>query len=159
MLKKNQLFHFDEKQVFYYVILIFNNLNQDKLVDLSIFTEDEWNYLFKIGNEFHTRQIGLEREDDNIFSWRFHYNNPKKEENESYHHNIYWMDKQLQKVFDTKFCDMNVEIATRDELTDIYYHLQNQNNLTTKVTKDTLRKWFVENICTIETYYHSVQSN
>jgi hypothetical protein len=70
------------------------------------------------------------------------------------------MDRQLKNIFGKNFSDLFycnydfVDTKNKEELNELYNGLK--KNLENNVTKDKLRKWFIDNIEMIEEYYNSI---
>jgi len=139
--------------------------------DISIFTKEEWNYVRKLEETFHNCQIDLENMSDGFYSWMFSKENPNREQNCLYEKKIYWMDRQFKSIFGIKIKELlestnyllddierfnDNETYTRQEMIHILeklkYHYGEE-----KISKNEIRKWFIENFSTFSMYYNTIK--
>ncbi len=124
---------------FCYVIL-----TTDEFIDMSIFTVSEWEKLELIAQLNRKNQSELEDLSDYSYTWFFDSTNPNYKENVRWKKSIEFMDVQMGKVFGIKFSELDPKFGTKKELKKIYESLDFL--ITNKtVTKDKLRKWFIDN--------------
>ncbi len=113
-------------------------------IDMSIFTESEWEKLMSISQSNRKKQHELEDLTDYSYTWFFDLTKTNSEENSQRQNPKEFMDEQLEKAFGIKFSDLEPKFGTRKELRKIFEILDFQ--ITDKtVTKDQVRKWFVDN--------------
>lgn len=160
MLKKKEILNFEEEKKPEYIHII---INEEKygdiiLIDFSIFTPEECEYLIEINEEFKKCQRGLESDSDDYYSWLYNKDNPNREKNLAYKNKVYWLDIQLKENFgdylENLFPSNLYDTKCREELFEIYTELKNKY---VNMTKDKLRKWFVDNLSLIEEYYNEIK--
>ena len=147
-----------------YVCIICENA-EGPILDLSVFTLEEANYLKNIDEIFHERQILQEGLSDDQFSWLFSSDNPTKPANVLYNKQIYWLDYRLKTYYGYNFRDIFLsdldafgdfmkltkpEILDKHRILMVKYGKKN-------VSTDKLRKWFINNLDMIESPYNSVK--
>jgi hypothetical protein len=89
----------------HYVCIVCEN-EECSIIDLSIFTMEEANYLKNIGEIFSEGQRWQERLSDDQYSWLFSSDNPTKPANVLYNKQIYWLDYKLKTYFGYNFGDL-----------------------------------------------------
>jgi hypothetical protein len=156
MLNRNELFNFDEEEEEPQYIYIENYNVNGKYIDISIFTEEEFEYLETINKHFCDCQRNSQDDSDSSHTWKFHKDNPEREKNKLYEDRIYWMDRKIKENFCVK-CKFLLEephYQTKKELSILFDNLT-QKYFEEDISKDGIRKWFVENMDTINANYHS----
>ena len=88
----------ESEELFYYVVV-----TTDEFVDMSIFTETEWEKLEEIAQTNRKNQYNLQDMSDWSYTWFFDSTNPKYEENIQYKKAIEFIDVQMEKYFGLKF--------------------------------------------------------
>jgi len=142
----------EEEEWFIYVIT-----NTKKYVDMSIFSIDEWERLEEMNKKFRMEQNFLNDLSDDIYSCMFNKDNPNYKKNIELRNVIYYLDRGLQKKFGLKFRDLEpieeckINLKTKyEEIQELELTTMNGNKK--ECSKDTLRKWFIDNYQTLEEY-------
>lgn len=173
MLTDDELFNFhkgptyvhiltvDRKQSFlsgpYFEGLPQNSVKPNESVDLSIFTKDEATCIKKIMTRYYFTLLLSGQEDASTRMWKYYSNNnPNRQINIDKQIKLYKLKNELKTKFniDDTRC-MTLDSIIKDQNYNAYDYLQLYEKIKVKygennVTKDGLRKWFVDNIQVIE---------
>jgi hypothetical protein len=141
----NNLINFNVNQInnkynidqYYYWTIIFTN---DNNVDISIFTENEWNKL-KVFNECFTERRNLELNNDD--------NSLNCEQTLRYKNKIHWFDDNMEKSFKITFNKLEFDYGNEDEIVSNIKVLMKSNDVTT----NKLRKWIILNYQILNKHY------
>ena len=152
LIKFNEEGRIEEEEWFMYVIT-----NTEKYVDMSIFSIDEWERLEEMNKKFRMEQNFLNDLSDDIYSCMFNKDNPNYKKNIELRNSNYYLDRGLQKKFGLKFRDLEpieeckINLKTKyEEIQELELTTMNGNKK--ECSKDTLRKWFIDNYQTLEEY-------
>ena len=133
-------------------VVLSTTINGIDIEETNIFTEEEWNKLNIMNKVFRKHQIDLEDMSDDSYSRFFDKTTPQYEKNKKFEKYVYFMDRELTKQFNVKFCDL---VKDYDYIDNDY----DDGFITDILKKNKLRKYFVDNYNIIDEYYNYIVNN
>lgn len=129
-----------------YIYVLTINVDNDNVVDLSIFEIEEWTHLTKISKVFEDAVVNLDVE----ISLRPYINVSKNIKKCAYY--LYYSPFCWWKGFNDLECETL-------EINDIYEVVFNFVSEDKKITINKFRRWVVDNYTNIQTHYETLLNN
>ena len=140
---ENEIVYVKNKE---YIYVLTINVDNDNVLDLSIFEIEEWTHLTKISKVFEDAVVNLDVE----ISLRPYINVSKDIKKGAYY--LYYSPFCWRKGFNDLECETL-------EINDIYEVVFNLIKEYKKITINKFRRWVVDNYENIQTHYESLLCN
>jgi hypothetical protein len=137
---ENEIVYIKNKE---YIYVLTINVDNDNVLDLSIFEIEEWTHLTKISKVFEDAVVNL----DVDISLRPYINISKNIKNAVYY--LYYSPFCHWKGFN----DLEYEMLEINDIYEVVFNLVREHQ---KITINEFRKWITENYTNIQTHYDNL---
>jgi hypothetical protein len=137
---ENEIVYIKNKE---YIYVLTINVDNDNVLDLSIFEIEEWTHLKKISKVFEDAVVNL----DVDISLRPYINISKNIKNAVYY--LYYSPFCHWKGFN----DLEYEMLEINDIYEVVFNLVREHQ---KITINEFRKWITENYTNIQTHYDNL---
>jgi len=129
-----------------YIYVLTTNVDNDNVLDLSIFEIEEWTHLTKISKVFEDAVVNL----DVDISLRPYINISKNIKNAVYY--LYYSPFCSRKDFN----DLEYEMLEINDIYEVVFNLVREHQ---KITINEFRKWIIDNYTNIQMHYDNILNN
>jgi hypothetical protein len=129
-----------------YIYVLTTNVDNDNVLDLSIFEIEEWTHLTKISKVFEDAVVNL----DVDISLRPYINISKNIKNAVYY--LYYSPFCWRKDFN----DLEYEMLEINDIYEVVFNLVREHQ---KITINEFRKWIIDNYTNIQMHYDNILNN